>query len=230
MSHTSAVRTSTRWTHNPTTLGLVLAVAAAVGIVVDRPTPSAGTSNVEPSHMAVGVSLGSSPLRTLPSGGRVPGGPPGGAIGEDDGALPDGVTVFDDRYPGVGNLGPDLLSALRAAAKAAGADGVELVVNSGWRSPDYQDRLLRDAVATYGSEREAARWVATAETSPHVAGQAVDIGPAAAAAWLSERGAAFGLCQIYANEPWHYELRPQAIEGRCPRMYADPRQDPRLED
>jgi LAS superfamily LD-carboxypeptidase LdcB len=143
--------------------------------------------------------------------------------------LPDGVTVFDDRYPGVDNLEPDLLRALRAAAKAAAAQGIELSVNSGWRSRDYQDRLLRDAVSTYGSEREAARWVATADTSPHVTGEAVDIGPAAAAVWLSERGAAYGLCQIYRNEPWHYELRPDAIDGRCPRMYADPTEDPRLE-
>ena len=34
----------------------------------------------------------------------------------------------------------------------------------------------------------------------------------AATAWLSEHGAAYGLCQIYGNEPWHYELRPDAGE------------------
>ena len=62
----------------------------------------------------------------------------------------------------------------------------------------------------YGSEAEAARWVATPDTSAHVSGDAVDIGPSAAAAWLSEHGAAYGLCQIYGNEPWHYELRPDA--------------------
>ena len=38
----------------------------------------------------------------------------------------------------------------------------------------------------------------------------------------TERGAAYGLCQIYSNEPWHYELRPDAIEHGCPRLYADP--------
>ncbi|HEY2791040.1 MAG TPA: D-alanyl-D-alanine carboxypeptidase family protein [Micromonosporaceae bacterium] len=126
------------------------------------------------------------------------------------------------------NLEPGLLRALRRAARAAAADGVELCVNSGWRSPAYQDHLLREAVTRYGSAREAARWVAAADTSAHVAGRAVDIGPRDAAAWLSERGAAYGLCQIYRNEPWHYELRPEAIDHGCPPMYADPTHDPRM--
>ena len=97
----------------------------------------------------------------------------------------------------------------------------------GYRSPAYQDRLRRAAVAEYGSEEEAARWVATAETSAHVSGDAVDIGRSDATAWLSAHGAGYGLCQVYGNEPWHYELRPEAVEHGCPPMYADPTQDPR---
>ncbi|MFI6518231.1 M15 family metallopeptidase [Spirillospora sp. NPDC050679] len=151
-----------------------------------------------------------------------------GAPGEADGALPDGTTVFDGRYPGVARLDPDLLRALRAAATDAAADGVRLQVNSGWRSPERQNRLLREAVAKYGSKEEAARWVATADTSPHVSGDAVDIGRSNATAWLSEHGAGYGLCQIYRNEPWHYELRTKAIGRGCPPMYADPTQDPRM--
>jgi zinc D-Ala-D-Ala carboxypeptidase len=149
-------------------------------------------------------------------------------LGIPDGAVPAGTTVFDDGIPGVGNLDPALLSALRRAAKDARTDGIEFVVNSGWRSPGYQDRLLREAVVRYGSEEEAARWVATAETSAHVMGEAVDLGPAPARAWLAVHGAGYGLCQIYANEPWHYELRPDAVEHGCPPMYADPSQDPRM--
>ena len=56
-------------------------------------------------------------------------------------------------------------------------------VNSGWRSPEYQDRL-RDA---------------------------------------------YGLCQIYENEPWHDELRAASIDRGCPQMCADPTQDPRMQ-
>jgi D-alanyl-D-alanine carboxypeptidase len=151
-----------------------------------------------------------------------------GALGAADGAVPDGATVFDDEIPGVANLDPALLGALRQAATDAADDGVEFFVESGWRSPEYQNQLLREAVSEYGSEEEAARWVATAEMSAHVSGDAVDIGPSDARAWLSEHGAEYGLCQTYRNEPWHYELRPEAIDLGCPPMYADPTHDPDL--
>jgi hypothetical protein len=152
-----------------------------------------------------------------------------GALGEAGGAVPDGATVFDDEIPGVANLDPDLLGALRRAAADAAGDGVEFVVDSGWRSPEYQEQLLHEAVWKYGSVEEAARWVATPNTSAHVSGDAVDIGPSDAAGWLSEHGAGYGLCQIYGNEPWHYELRPEAVDRGCPPMYADPTRDPRMQ-
>jgi D-alanyl-D-alanine carboxypeptidase len=138
------------------------------------------------------------------------------------------LTVFDEDSPAVTNLDPSLLRALRHAARDAAEYRVQIVVNSGWRSPESQERLLRQAVSKYGSEEKAARWVATADTSSHVSGHAVDIGPSRAITWLSKHGAEYGLCRIYRNEPWHYELRPEAIEDGCPSMYADPRQDPRM--
>jgi LAS superfamily LD-carboxypeptidase LdcB len=155
--------------------------------------------------------------------------PPRSGAAVADGAVPGGGSVFDDEIPAVANLDPDLLGALRQAATDAADDDVEIFVNSGWRSPEYQEQLLREAVAKYGSEEEAARWVATPDTSAHVSGHAVDIGPADARAWLSEHGAKYGLCRIYRNEPWHYELRPDAIHHGCPPMYADPTQDPRMQ-
>src|SRR5438552_3510022 len=82
----------------------------------------------------------------------------GGPLGEADGAVPDGTTVFDDEIPAVANLEPALLSALRRAATDAADNGVELVVDSGWRSPAYQEQLLHEAVLKYGSEAEAGRW------------------------------------------------------------------------
>src|SRR6185436_13911964 len=106
---------------------------------------------------------------------------------------------------------------------------LRFVVNSGWRSAAYEDQLRREAVAKYGSEQEAARWVATGTTSPHVRGEAVDVGPPAADDWLAQHGAAYGLCQIYANEAWHYELRAHAATDGCPQMYADPTHDPRMQ-
>jgi hypothetical protein len=172
--------------------------------------------------LASSSSTAASPILVLRSVHR-------GALGEADGAVPDGTTVFDDELPGVANLDPALLGALRQAATYAADDGVEFVVNSGWRSPEYEEQLLHEAVSKYGSEREAARWVATPNTSAHVSGDAVDIGPFDATAWLSEHGAKYGLCQIYRNERWHYELRPEAIDHGCPPMYADPTHDPRMQ-
>lgn len=151
------------------------------------------------------------------------------ALGVAGGDVPDGVTVFDARYPAVAKLDPALLGALRRAATDAADDGVEFVVNSGWRSPAYQEELLDEAVAKYGSRAEAARWVATPATSAHVSGDAVDIGHSDATAWLSRYGAEYGLCRIYGNEPWHFELRPDAVSHGCPRMYADPTHDPRMQ-
>ncbi|WP_258566384.1 D-alanyl-D-alanine carboxypeptidase family protein [Leucobacter luti] len=81
--------------------------------------------------------------------------------GDVDGLLPDGTTPFDDAQPGVTGLAPELLSALREAARAAEAEGITMTVTSGWRSPAYQQQLRVDAIAEYGSEAEAARWVAS---------------------------------------------------------------------
>ena len=152
-----------------------------------------------------------------------------GALGEAGGVVPDGTTVFENEIPGVANLDPALLGALRRAATDAADDGVEFVVTSGWRSPEHQEQLLREAISKYGSAREAARWVATPDRSAHVSGDAVDIGPSGAAAWLSEHGAGYGLCRVYGNEPWHYELRPEASVDGCPPVYADPTHDPRMQ-
>jgi D-alanyl-D-alanine carboxypeptidase len=198
-------------------VGALLVVIAAIGAALGYQLPVSSSSTAAPR-----IDVPRSEHRGL----RIE---HPGPLGEADRAVPDDATVFDDEIPGVANLDPDLLGALRQAATDAAGDGVELLVNSGWRSPEYQDQLLREAVAEYGSEEEAARWVATADTSPHVSGDAVDVGPSDATTWLSEHGAEYGLCQIYSNEPWHYELRPDAGDHGCPPMYADPTHDPRMQ-
>jgi hypothetical protein len=219
-------------------LVVIAAIAAALGNQLLAFSPSTAPSAIEGRRSehrgAPGAADGSPNLRGKRRGpigegnGAVLRSDRGAPLGEADGAVPGGTTVFDDDIPGVANLDPALLSALRRAATDAADDGVEFVVDSGWRSRAYQEQLLHEAVLKYGSEAEAARWVATAETSAHVSGDAVDIEHADATAWLSRHGAGYGLCQIYRNEPWHYELRPEAIGQGCPPMYADPTQDPRM--
>jgi D-alanyl-D-alanine carboxypeptidase len=152
-----------------------------------------------------------------------------GAITEADGLLPGGVTASDGALAGIARLSPALLDALRQASGDAARQGVVIQVNSGWRSTEYQDQLLQEAVTQYGSEAEAARWVATSATSAHVAGEAIDIGSFDAVAWLSAHGAGYGLCQTYENESWHFELRTDAISGGCPAPCADPTADPRMQ-
>jgi D-alanyl-D-alanine carboxypeptidase len=209
----TAARPKTHRPFRPTAAGLVVVAAAIIGTLVHQSASSPAPSFSE--------------VRRGDHGGTTT--EADGAVTEADGALPDGVTVFEDQYPGVANLDPGLLQALREAATDAADDGIDFYVNSGWRSREYQNQLLREAVSEYGSEEKAARWVATADTSPHVSGDAVDIEHSDATAWLSQHGADYGLCQIYRNEPWHYELRPEAINHRCPRMYADPTHDPRMQ-
>ncbi|HZB21290.1 MAG TPA: M15 family metallopeptidase [Blastococcus sp.] len=204
---------------------LALAVAAIIGGVLGYQAVVAPTSSAAPP--AAQDAVRPAPVQEPPHGGPGRAGTDGGTV--DHGVVRGGVTVFDGDVPAVANLDPDLLAALRRAARAAAGDGVDFSVTSGWRSPAYQDQLLREAVAEYGSEEEAARWVAPADTSLHVSGDAVDIGDSEATAWLSEHGAGYGLCQVYRNEPWHYELRPGAVDHGCPTPYADPTDDPRMQ-
>jgi hypothetical protein len=214
----------------------LLVVIAAITVALGHRWP-ASSSSTAPSSSTAAPPIGAlrSEHRGAPGerGGAVLDGATvrqhRGALGEADGAVPDGTTVFDEEIPGVANLDPALVGALRQAATVAADAGVKFFVDSGWRSPEYQEQLLREAVSKYGSEAEAARWVATPNKSAHVSGDAVDIGPSDAATWLSEHGAQYGLCRIYGNEPWHYELRPEAIDHGCPPMYADPTHDPRMQ-
>ena len=172
--------------------------------------------------------LGERPVWSAPAQGDVPRQETVSRLDQADGLLPRAASVFDTAAPAVTNLDPDLLEALRRAATDAAQDGIELQVNSGWRSAEYQEQLFREAVAEHGSPSAAARWVATADTSSHVSGDAVDLGPSEVLAWLSRHGARYGLCQTYRNEPWHYELRSDAGSRGCPAMYADASSDPRL--
>jgi zinc D-Ala-D-Ala carboxypeptidase len=147
--------------------------------------------------------------------------PGAGAPAESDehGGLPDDLsaTPFDTHYAAVANLDPALLEAVQAAANDAAEDGIHFIVRSGWRSKEHQQRLLDRAVVRYGGLAEARKFVATPETSAHVTGKAVDIWPTDADDWLIRKGAKYGICQVYANEMWHFELLTTP-GGTCPPL------------
>jgi D-alanyl-D-alanine carboxypeptidase len=136
-----------------------------------------------------------------------------------DGSLPkgDALTAFDVADPAIGRLDPALLTAIQNASTAAAADGITMTITSGWRSPEFQQRLLDDAVRNYGSFAVARQYVQTPEASKHVIGEAVDVGGVGADQWLISNGSRFGLCRIYANELWHFELATDEV-GNCPPL------------
>ena len=212
MIPTATVPARTRRALRAALASLLVAALAIAGVTVYRSASAA----VPTGSIVDGTSLADAPPA------------PDGAVAQDDGLLPSGATAFDEAYPGIAGLSHGLREALQRASHDAAADDIVVLVNSGWRSAEYQDRLLQEAVSQYGSAEEAARWVASSATSAHVAGDAVDVGSYNAVDWLTANGAAYGLCQTYGNESWHFELRPEAIDHGCPAPYADPTHDPRM--
>jgi len=142
-------------------------------------------------------------------------------LGDEDGYIEEGESVspFADDLPAIARLDPALRAAVQAAATDAAADDVPFVVTSGWRSERYQQALVDDAVREYGAE-EAGRRVASVTSSAHLTGGAVDIGYTDADSWLAQHGTDYGLCQIYANEIWHFELATEP-GGDCPEQLPD---------
>ena len=179
--------------------GLMLVAAAAAVVVVPAVAPTQ-----EPQVRLVDNTVAMDP-------------PPPAVPG--DGSLADDqvLTPFDVQNPAIGRLDPYLLAAIQNAATAASAEGIAMTITSGWRSPEFQQHLLDDAVQTYGSFDAARQYVQTPAMSRHVIGQAVDVGGVGADQWLIANGSRYGLCQIYANELWHFELATDAA-GICPPL------------
>ncbi|WP_231514554.1 M15 family metallopeptidase [Mycobacterium sp. URHB0044] len=142
-----------------------------------------------------------------------------GATDSWSGYLPDGMTLspFDTSSQVLALLDPLLLKAIQDAARSAQSQGIDITITSGWRSKGFQQRLFDDAVRRYGSVEVAGQFVASPDVSRHVVGEAIDIAGEGASAWLIRNGPRFGLCQIYANENWHFELAADG-EGRCPPL------------
>ncbi|MEV5201374.1 M15 family metallopeptidase [Streptomyces sp. NPDC053720] len=187
---------------------LVVALAAAWGLTT-RSEPAAHadvTTDRSPGS-------GAATAEVTPEGADE-GGTPEGA---DEGGTPDGrqLTPFDTRYPAIARLDKRLLKAVQQAARDARDDGIEFRVTSGWRSREHQQRLLDEGIQKYGSAEKARQFVNTPEKSTHVSGKAVDIGPTDADDWLIRNGSDYGLCQVYNNEMWHFELLT-GPGGTCP--------------
>ena len=103
-----------------------------------------------------------------------------------------GPLVFRD---GEG-MRPDVAAAFDRMAAAAGADGVSLVVVSGFRSDAEQAELF--------AAHPDPTWVAPPGHSLHRCATELDLGPDAAYGWLAANARRFGFVQRYSWEAWHY--------------------------
>ena len=138
--------------------------------------------------------------------------------------------------PGI-ELQRDAADALVAMRSAAAADGVDLVVLSGYRSIALQKHLFFDVKSARNqTARERARVSAPPGFSEHATGFAIDLGDGsqpeanlspsfeqtAAFSWLKANGARYqfvlsfphGNSQGVSYEPWHwrYEGTTQALQ------------------
>ena len=110
-----------------------------------------------------------------------------------------------------------------AAQSKARKEGINLVITSGFRTAARQDYLYKRAIAKYGSEKEASKWVLPPDKSHHPDGIALDVnypGDPEDTKWLELNGYKFGLCRVYKNEWWHFE--PLVAPGEnCPPLVAN---------
>lgn len=90
-------------------------------------------------------------------------------------------------------------------------------INSGYRSIERQAELFDAALAKYGSESAARRWVAPPGRSQHNFGNAADLGFGSAGVrdWWHQNAGGYGLDFPLGNEPWHIETAGarKALDG-----------------
>lgn len=112
--------------------------------------------------------------------------------------------------------------ALVKLLKAAKKDGIELRVESGYRSPAYQKKIISRMLNEGRTFDDIIRYVAPPGYSEHALGTAVDFYPSnwgfsrlPAYIWLQEHGGEFGFTETYPQhnnkhfpwEAWHWTYR-----------------------
>lgn len=120
-------------------------------------------------------------------------------------------------------LHPQVLARFLVAQAAAKEVGVEMHIDSGYRSVAMQESLFNRAIKEHKTPQEAIKWVLPGDLSRHPWGLALDVNlhhEKSGASWLEANGATFGLCRVYENEWWHFEplIAPGGI---CPPLLPD---------
>jgi len=144
----------------------------------------------------------------------------GCVVGEDQ---PLGETEIIEGTKRPKEINPLVLARFLSAQAAAKELGIELSIDSGYRSLEKQNYLYQRAIKTYKSADEAIKWVLPENLSRHPWGLALDVNlnhDKSGASWLEANGATFGLCRVYVNEWWHFEPLT-APGGICPPLLPD---------
>lgn len=135
------------------------------------------------------------------------------------------------------SMTPVMQEGLWALLQAADQEiGQGLQVYSGYRSPDLQAQLFQNALAKYGSEAAARKWVAPPGRSRHNTGQAADLKyngvridqlpeDHPVRLWLSENVSRFGLAQPMSWEPWQVEVAGARGQASAPNPPVEQQQN-----
>ena len=144
----------------------------------------------------------------------------GCVIGED---LPLGQSEIKEGTKRPTDLHPQVLARFLSAQAAAKLEGVEMIIDSGYRTVETQNYLFNRAIKEHKTPEEAIKWVLPGDQSRHPWGLAIDVNlhhEKSGASWLEANGATFGLCRVYENEWWHFEPLI-APGGTCPPLLPD---------
>ena len=141
-------------------------------------------------------------------------------IGED---LPLGESAIVESTERPKDLHPQVLARFLSAQAAAKEVGIEMHIDSGYRTIETQNYLFQRAIKEHKTPEEAIKWVLPGDLSRHPWGLALDVNlhhEKSGASWLEANGATFGLCRVYENEWWHFEplIAPGVI---CPPLLPD---------
>ena len=120
---------------------------------------------------------------------------------------------------------PEVKTAFSRMAEAAKQDSIDLIVDSGFRSASFQERIIRQRLEDGQNMQEVLTMVAPPGYSEHETGRAVDLVPSEALfasskiyLWLTENASRFGFRESYPEstadsmswEPWHWYYSPVA--------------------
>jgi hypothetical protein len=180
----------------------------------------------DPAQVRLGADRRTVPLRAVAEASLAP--PVAPATAGPGGNEYHGPLAYRQGKP----MRPDVAIWFDRMDAAAQRDGIDLVINSAYRSNAEQAILF--------AQHPDPKWVAPPGKSLHRLATELDLGPDAAYGWLQRNAARFHFKQRYSWEPWHYgfTLDPGstsvgygrsgggdgrgAIPGFVPDQYAPP--------